>query len=431
MSDQLAKQRKETESKALDFEELHKHHEADLEAQMVKQKNNIEVLKAKNNETFIETNDVAFLMLKKKRNELGVMLEHHKYRQLGKPILEKAMDDLKAENSSLKAASTLAQEEIDARDATIKTSNEQLRVKGDELVAVQKSEKDLTAENKKLKEASEHAKEQMATQANTILSLQAQLEQTRIATARLPKVAGVQTPMPGLIDFGKLSVQQAEIELGLEVAKGLTFHKKWNEGLGILRQLIFPLMGNNESEQVAKEVKSFYELLVASFEELNGHLYLDKEDCNKLTDIIKGMGGLLENAVRDLRAVFRAATKPSKINVPVLDSDNEDSGGVEEENVEEDDGGEEDGDDPESGTYREGDYDPYDAVDESDSAPGDSEVTTSMISLETTVMTAKMMPPARRMLLARLQPPQRRLALRTTAAMKGKVSLRILLVLKL
>ena len=113
---------------------------------------------------------------------------------------------------------------------------------------------------------------------------------------------------------------------------------------------MFPLMDNNESEQIVKEVKSFYELLVASFEGLNGHLYLDKEGCNKLTEIIKGMGGLLENTVRDLRAVFRAATKPSKINVPVFDSDNKDNGG-EEENVEEDDGEEEDGDDPESGTY--------------------------------------------------------------------------------
>lgn len=81
---------------------------------------------------------------------------------------------------------------------------------------------------------------------------------------------------------------------------------------------MFPLMDNNESEQVAKEVKSFYELLIASFEGLNSHLYLDKEDWNNVTEIINGMGGLLENSVRDLRAVFRAATKPSKINVPCL-----------------------------------------------------------------------------------------------------------------
>ena len=143
--------------------------------------------------------------------------------------------NLEAENSSLKAASTLAQEGIDARDTTIKTLNEQLRAKGDKLVAVQKSEKDLTAGNKKLKEVSEHAKNQgvytksknqMATQADTILSLQAQLEQMRIATARLPKDAGVQTSMPGLIGFGKLSVQQARVDLGLEVAKELTFRKK-------------------------------------------------------------------------------------------------------------------------------------------------------------------------------------------------------------
>ena len=113
-------------------------------------------------------------------------------------------------------------------------------------------------------------------------------------------------------------------------------------------------MNNNESEQVAKEVKSFYELLVTSFEGLNSHLYLDKEDWNNVTEIINGMGGLLENSVRDLRAVFRAATKPSKINVPVFDSDNE-GNGREEENVEEDDGEEEDGNDPESGTYQEGD----------------------------------------------------------------------------
>ena len=60
---------------------------------------------------------------------------------------------------------------MDARDATIKILNEQLKVKGDELVAVQKSKKDLTVGNKKLKEVSEHAKNQMATQANTISSL--------------------------------------------------------------------------------------------------------------------------------------------------------------------------------------------------------------------------------------------------------------------
>ena len=133
--------------------------------------------------------------------------------------------NLEAENSSLKAASTLAREEIDARDATIKTLNEQLKAKGDKLVAVQKSKKNLTVGNKKLKEVSEHAKNQMATQANTISFLQAQLEQMRIATAGLPKNAGVQTSMPGLIGFGKLSVQQARVEPGLEVAKELTFHK--------------------------------------------------------------------------------------------------------------------------------------------------------------------------------------------------------------
>ena len=57
---------------------------------------------------------------------------------------------------------------------------------------------------------------------------------------------------------------------------------------------MFPLMDSNESEQVAEDVKSFYKLLVALFKGLNGHLYLDKGDCNKLTEIIKGMEASLK-----------------------------------------------------------------------------------------------------------------------------------------
>ena len=82
------------------IQKLRKEHEADMSDKLTKQRKEAE-LKAKNNETFIETNDVAFLMLKKKRNELGAMLGHLKYRQLDKPILEKAVGDLKAEINNL------------------------------------------------------------------------------------------------------------------------------------------------------------------------------------------------------------------------------------------------------------------------------------------------------------------------------------------
>ena len=82
------------------IQKLRKEHEADMSDKLAKQRKEAE-LKAKNNETFIETNDVAFLVLKKKRNELGAMLGHLKYRQLDKPTLEKAVGDLKAEINNL------------------------------------------------------------------------------------------------------------------------------------------------------------------------------------------------------------------------------------------------------------------------------------------------------------------------------------------
>ncbi|OCL08088.1 hypothetical protein AOQ84DRAFT_377094 [Glonium stellatum] len=321
---QLEIQRIEAESKVKELEMSFKQREADLNAQIAKQEDKIEALKASFSKVYqnMDEDEDEGWMLRGKRNELSAMLEVLKSRKIDKPVLEKAINDLHAEiDRLLSAPEKLTKADFDVQTPRFELRLIPLRNEYSDLVApwdVKARTKEiadlkeevsvLAANNQALEDALEHAHDEAETRDVTLKELTEQLEakekSEKDLAAKNKQLRAEGKSIPKLIADNaalKDASERAQKEVG---ARDITV-KELNEQLRAKDKSMNDIMAenamlNNASKRTADEVRA----LDATIKELNEQLKAKEKNEEDLTAQNEKLRAASDNAEEQIISLF-------------------------------------------------------------------------------------------------------------------------------